>query len=329
MIDKIKVNISAFAYYTLMHDMFRFSCFKPNGDINQNDFLNSVIINSYKTKLDERNELMKLLRKEAILTDISSKNKEKMISASIKVLETYHTDETHFLNNCYFMIYPTKHTQDLFDEIYENEIKNRMSISAYIRSLINKYVHLPQFLREILVNKDEYKILNDACDNKNIVYFKVNDKEFKLAPYSLVINNEETFVYLIGLDLNSKKLNPISIKLSKIYNIVVSKEKFTYSKDQLRDIQKIINHGVEFASGEIITAKIKVTEAALRMLMYKTHNRPRLKMIDENTLEVSCTLNNFLNYFIQFGKEIKILDNDDVKNRMHKFYLEALKSYDE
>ena len=329
MIDKIKVNISAFAYYTLMHDMFRFNFFKPNGEVNQNDFLNSVIINSYKTKLDERNELTVLLEKEAILTDISTKNKEKMINASIKVLETYHTDETHFLNNSYFMIYPTKRTQAFFDELYENEIKNRMSVSAYIRSLINKYVHLPQFLREILVNRDAFRKLKDACDNNNIIYFKVTDKEFKLVPYNLVINNEETFSYLIGLDLNSKKLNPISIKLSKIYDIVVSKEKFTYTKEQLRDIQKIINHGVEFASGEIITINIKITDAAKRMLLYKSHNRPKLKMIDDDTLEVSCTLNNFLNYFIQFGKEIKILDNDDVKNRMHKFYLEALKSYEE
>ena len=75
MIDKIKVNISAFAYYTLMHDMFRFNFFKPNGEVNQNDFLNSVIINSYKTKLEERNELTVLLEKEAILTDISTKIK--------------------------------------------------------------------------------------------------------------------------------------------------------------------------------------------------------------------------------------------------------------
>lgn len=77
MLEKIKVNLSLSVYNILVQDMIRFEAFKPNGDINRNDFLNCVIYTFYQDKLKKRAKFKILLENEAILTDTSKKNKEK------------------------------------------------------------------------------------------------------------------------------------------------------------------------------------------------------------------------------------------------------------
>lgn len=49
------------------------------------------------------------------------------------------------------------------------------------------------------------------------------------------------------------------------------------------------------------------------MLQAKAHGRPMMEKVDDNIYKTSCSLPNFINYFIPFGKEIEILDNDDIK----------------
>lgn len=327
MLDKIKVNLSYYVYNTILQDMVRFEFFKPNGDVNRNEFLNCIIYNFYQNKLKKREKLKEELMQNALLTDISNKNKQIMLNSAIKIMDDFYNEDISYrYHHLYFMIYPTKQTNNFFNDIYQNEIKNTVSISSFIRRLLNEYASLPQCVRENIAKREEAIKLHTACTEKNVIYFFVSGHEYKLAPFDLVINREETYTYLIGIDLNSKKQKPISIKLSKIYNITISKEEYKFTKQQHEEIMNIIMNGVEFASGDMVKVKIKVTEAGIKMLEFKTHNRPNIININNDIYEVSCTISNFINYFISFGKEIKVVDNEDIKNRMRKFYSLALKN---
>lgn len=329
MLDKIKVNLSYHVYNTILQDMVRFEFFKANGDVNRNEFLNCIIYNFYQSKLKKREQLKDELNRNAVLTDISNKNKELMINSAIKIMDDFYNEDTSYrYHNHYFMIYPNKQTEDFFNDIYQNEIKNSVSISSFIRRLLNEYASLPQYLRENVAKRQEVIKLHTACVEKHVVYFYVSNHEHMIAPFNLVRNREETYGYLIGIDLNSKKLKPVSIKLSKIYNVTISKENFKFTKEQHEEMLKIISSGVEFASGDIIKVKIKLTDAGVRMVEFKSHNRPNIVRFNDDIYEVSCTLSNFMNYFISFGKEIKVLDNDDIKNRLRKFYSLALDNLD-
>ena len=182
MIDKIKVNLSFFVYNTLLQDMIRFECFKPNGDVNRNDFLNCVICNFYDNKIQKRERLQKQLSSEAILTDVSEKNKKKMLDAATKIMDDFYNEDLSYRSHPFsFMIYPTKRTQTFFDSLYENEIRSKDSLSSFIRRLLNEYVFLPQYVRESVVKRHEYVELYQALKNENVVLLSVSGREYRIA----------------------------------------------------------------------------------------------------------------------------------------------------
>lgn len=328
MIEKIKVNLSYYAYKTLLNDMVRFECFKPNGEVNKNNFLNVVIFNLYQNKLKKRDDFKDKLEKEALLTDLSAKNKTKMFEACSLLMDNYYNEDLNYrYHQYYFTIYPTTKTQDFFNSIYENEIKNTSAFSAFIRKLLNEYVYLPQYVRENVAKRSEAIELGEACNNNNVVIFRTSNTEHRIAPFKLIPNEEETYSYLLGIDLNAKEFKPISIRLSKIYNVTPTKEKHIFTKEEKMEFYKVAFHGVEFASSEIVKVQIEVTKAGIKMLNFKLHNQPPIRQISENILEVSSSISNFYTYFIQFGKEVKILNNDDLKSKFEKFYKEAYELY--
>lgn len=327
MVDKIKVNLSYYVYNTLLHDMVQFEAFKPNGDVNRNDFLNCVIYNFYYNKLKKREWLKGLLERDAILTDVSKKSREKMLDSAVRIMDDFYSEDPYRYHQRYFMIYPTKVTSSFFNRLYEDEVKNKVSLSAFIRRLLNEYAYLPQYVRENVIKRKEYIELDEASASGNIVVIHFSGTEKRIAPFKLATNLEETFNYLLGLDLESKELKPISIKLSKIYDVTVSKEKHKFSKEQHAELMGILASGIEFASGDILKVRIRVSKGALRMLKFRYHERPDICHIADDEYEVSCTLSNFIDYFIPFGKEISVLDNDDLKERMFKFYSAAAENY--
>ncbi len=328
MTDKIKVNLSYYVYKTILHDMYRFEFFKSNGEVNKNDFLNTVIYNFYYNKLKKRAELREKLANDAILTDVSARNRNRMLDACSVIMDDYYNKDLHYhYHDASFTIYPTRMTNDFFDQIYENEIKDKTSYSSFIRKLLNEYAYLPQYVRESVAKRSEVIDLSAACENGRVVVFKTRNKEHRIAPYRIIRNFEETFSYLLGLDMESKGLKPISIKVSKIYNVIITKAKYKFSKEQKEKFEDIFRHRVEFASGEMVRVRIEVTKRCDKMLGFKFHNQPPMKQISENILEVSTTIPNFLSYFIPFGKEIKILDNPELKEKMASFYSSALENY--
>lgn len=328
MIDKIKVNLSFFVYNTLLQDMIRFECFKPNGDINRNDFLNCVICNFYDNKIQKRERLQKQLSSEAILTDVSEKNKKKMLDAATKIMDDFYNEDLSYRSHPFsFMIYPTKRTQAFFDSLYENEIRSKDSLSSFIRRLLNEYVFLPPYVRESVVKRHEYVELYTALKNENVVLLSVSGREYRIAPFRLSMNEEETYNYLLGLDLESKEETPISIRLCKISDVTVSKEKHHFTKKQRDKLMEILANGIEFASGEILTVRIRASKGAQRMMEYRLHNRPNIHQKEKDVFEVTCSLSNFIHYFLPFGKEIQVLDHPEIRKRMLDFYEQAAESY--
>lgn len=328
MVDKIKVNLSSNVYYTIIQDMFQFEYFKNNGEINKNEFLNVLIYNFYQIKLRKREDFKKKLKENALPLDLSNKNKDKLLDEAIKIMDNYYNEDINYrYHNEFFMIYPTKVTENFFNNLYENEIKNKSSLSSFIRKILNEYVSLPQYVRENIIKRAETFAINEAIGNNKIVFINVSGVEYYIAPFALIENNEETFSYLIGLDVTSKKNSPITVKLSKIHNVTSLNTSYYFKKEEKETLINIINSGVEFASGDFIKVKIKFSHGGFNMFKYRFHNRPNAKKIDDLTCEVSCTLTNFVNYFLPFGKEIEILNNSELKSKFAKFYKEAYESY--
>ena len=250
-----------------------------------------------------------------------------MISTAISIMDDYYSEDLYQYHSQYFMIYPTNSTRNFFNEIYEREVNNKVSFSSFIRRLLNEYAYLPQYIREYIAKRDEFIKLKKSCIKNKIVIFYVSGKKFKVAPYKLQPSFEESYNYLLGIDLNSKNKSTLSIKLSKIYNVTVLEEKFFFSKEQQTKMVEIINNGIQYASGDILKIKIQLTKAGLKMLNFRFQDRPVIFEVAKDIFEVSCTASNFINYFIPFGKELKIINNDEIKAKMANFYSLALDKF--
>lgn len=80
-----------------------------------------------------------------------------------------------------------------------------------MRRLLNEYASLPKYIREHIAKNVEMNILNDVCETSNIVIFRISNQLYKVAPFKVISNFESTYFYLIGIDLSSKELKPISM----------------------------------------------------------------------------------------------------------------------
>lgn len=328
MVDKIKVNLSSYVYNLLLKDMELFGYYKPNGDVNKNMFLNIVIHNFYLYKLGKREEIQKILEKDAITYDVSAKNREKILKETTRLMDNYYYEDiNNRYHDLYFMIYPTNYSQNFFDQLFEDEIKNHTAASAFIRQALNEYAHLPQYVRETIANLATNNRLVDACHSGNIIEFVVSGVKYKIAPFVLESNEDETFKYLLGLDLASKNHTPISIRLSKINRLVTTNEKYRFTKDENNQLTKILFNGIEYASKEMINVEIELTKSGVKMLKSRYYGRPKCKQTGNNKYIVFSSFNNFVNYFIHFGKEIKILNNNEIKENMLSFYMKAYEAF--
>lgn len=328
MIDKIKVNLSYFVYNVLIQDMIKFNFIKPNKDVNRNSFLNTIIVNFYDYKIKKREEIKEKLINEAILTDISSKNKKIMIEAASIIMDDYYNEDLTSQNHeYYFIIYPTKITQSFFDNIYLNEIDNKTTYSSFIRKILNEYAYKPQSVREEISKREIFDLIKLAIKQNNAVTVFSEKEKFKIFPYEIIKNKEETHNYLYGLNLNSKNKSPMTIKLSNINQLIILNENYILQIDEKIHLDNLKETGVEFISKEILKITIELTHGGERMIKFKTNGKPLIKQVYDNIYLVYTTEANFLNYFKSFGKEFKILDNDNLKEKLALFYKEAYENF--
>lgn len=329
--EKIRVNLSLSVYDILMEDMYTFCFFKPNGDLNRNAFLTKIIENMYGFRDKKRKTLGKVLIKNAFVEGMSDKQKNMFFEASIDVLDQYYFEDYGLRYHPFSMtITPTRESEKFFDFIEENEVRNKTDMSAYLRRILNEYAFFPREIREQVVKIDEFRAIHDAILYGRAIVFKIGEINFRIAPFDIILARDGSNHYLLGIDLASKNRAPICIRLFKINGINLSKENFSFTKEEKEKLIEIIKRGVEFATSEFVEVKIRLTNKGEQMLDYLTHLRPSMKLIDEKTKEwvVVTTDRNFMDYFVAFGKEMKIVENENMEKKMKKFYEDALKQYE-
>ena len=70
--DKIKVNLPYSLYTDIIDDMFLFNCIKPSGEINQNEYLNKIIMG-----VNKFNEIQNIRIKKNILKNYNLNDQPK------------------------------------------------------------------------------------------------------------------------------------------------------------------------------------------------------------------------------------------------------------
>ena len=236
--EKIKIKVSSFLSNVLENDAYRFG-FMKNGKSNKNALLNKLIPTLVEIRKLRRDEIDYILTNEYNRDD-----SERIYSAVNTVIDrVYFRDAELDELEEYIWIRPSKDKLDVFDEIQRSEVKiTALETSAYIRGLLNEYVRLPQYKREMLVFDKELDIFDEACSTSRIIHFtdsETNEK-YKAVAFSYYygyLYNQTN--YCVILDLINKKIK--SIPLHKIKDAYLLKQKYNLDEKIIKLLLDYVN----------------------------------------------------------------------------------------
>ena len=113
--------------------------------------------------------------------------------------------------------------------------------------------------------------------------------------------------------------------ISKIKSVIISNQQYDLSKIELNEIQEQLNNGPEFMSKENTHAVIQFTKYGIKRFKACYKDRPVPTLIrDEGIYIFDADINKLFLYLIQFGKHIKVIEPIELKEKLIKFYKEAI-----
>lgn len=326
--EKIRISVSKYTYDILLKDMEYFEIFKPNGEINKNEFLNRLIINyaddfTLDTK-EQWDEVIKLVNKYTDLDQYDRANLTGEIISSLKDNFFFRNidDESKIIS-----LKPTKESSSLIEYLISEEINNQ-SISSFFREMFDSYVNMVQTMRERIIFEKEFKVISKSLEKNRKVFIKLkNDKSVPIigSVYAVVDSKEELFNYIL-LDVNGKIQ---TIRLARIALVKIMNEPASFNQNILSLMDYQIENGVQFTVSEqdMEVVKVKMTERGLKLYRKMYLYRPNYHQVDGDIFYFKGSHEKIFNYFKRFGKDAIIVHPAYLKERMEHFYKSGWKGY--
>lgn len=234
--EKIKISISSFVLLIIENDAQRFGFIKSDNTPNKNALLNKLIPNLLLLRKHRRNKI------KSILEETGNSKSEEIYEAVNQVIDEVYFDNADISrHDSIIWILPTKSSENAFDEIYESELNiTALTITTYIRGLLNEYSLLPQYKREEITFYDEILLIQDAYSSDHILHFDFNGEKYKFFPFHHMFGflYDQTN-YLIGYDINRKQIR--SLPISLLRKLYMLKSKFRPSSNLILKLQEYLN----------------------------------------------------------------------------------------
>lgn len=319
---KYKVNIPYFIYGTLNNDMEAFQIYKADKSLNKNYFINKLVYNYYSTinkDIDDFEESIISILKSNNISDIKiNKIKDELINANIKIEnETKKEYELTFIS--------TSKYESAFLDIEENYLQI-YNMSQYLRKLFLSYSRLNQDERERIIFKNEIELIENAIsNNKKIVIENFNKEKFKTNPLGIYSSKDRQFVYLIHTPNNSKS-NIYPLNICKIKNVTILKEFQEPLKEKvIYKLKTLKNFDLDpqFILRDILDIDVEFTKEGIKKYNKIFINRPNPYKVNDNIMSFKATKAQLFIYFSRFGKEITILNNDELNLELYEYYLDG------
>ena len=301
---KIKVMLDIKAYNELVSDMESYFILKNDKTINKNKFMNILFKNYYEDYEEKRlkinNKIFAFFEKNGI------NNPEIMAKElSYRLMNEYDSKELYFDKGITFNL--TDEEEFIFKSI--DNLKYE-SASLYFRNLIYSYLSLKSYERENIIYNDILKKFNKAIENKRILKIKIDNDEFNILPFKALNNLDDKYTYLLALKADR---TPFSINISKIINIIETKDYYKLTTDEIDHLNLIINKNIEYPNLTNEIVKIRLTDLGIKLYEKNYYNRPEYIKRSGNYFYFNNSLNQLFDYFMPFGKKCKIIENNKLK----------------
>ena len=165
--DIIKLSLSEFVVQILRNDALKFEYVKKNNVPNINALLNKLIPNLLYYRKLRRQEIFHILK-----NDFFESDAEAIYECVNAVIDkVYFSDEELEHLEEIIWLRPSTKNISVFDEIENSELSiTNLSLSSYIRYLLNEYARFPQYKRERILFEDELYIFAKACETGQIFH---------------------------------------------------------------------------------------------------------------------------------------------------------------
>ena len=323
--EKIKVSLPKNVKELLFNDAYNFDFLKNDNDVNQNAFINTLIVNYYEMFSKDEKSFYHNLNK--VLADIDYDDKEALILNIMKVISNNDKKEESKSKTQTLSFKPTKQSLKSIEYI-NNILVNNQSISSYYRKMFSQYAHKPQNEREIIIFKENYNLLNQSIDeNLKVCLSLKNGTVFKdLSVYAIGSAKEELYNYVLAYCENG---NLLTLRLAKVNNVTILSKKREIPSDVKDIFERQMKFGIQYPiyRNETKEIVVKLTKIGKDLFKRVYLYRPTPYKIEEDLYYFDCSYNQITYYFKRFGKEAIIISPSKVGLQMKRFYYGANKEY--
>ena len=326
--EKIKIYIPESVNAILLKDIERFEFYKKDGSLNKNEFYNTLIINYYEQYENSQSNIYSHIKKTIKdRSDLSDFDISDIASEILKYIDTntYQLDRQKYDVSISFK--PTKKSSNDIEYI-QNCLLSNSTLSNYFRNMFASYVLLPQDKREKIIFKKNFEIIDEALNSHRKIYFTTinSSKTHIVSPVNIANSKEELFNYLLCIKDNL----PYSYRISRIKQIKILNEDVDRHAEYDYIFDNMIKYGPQFAyevNKEIKRIKVKFTDRGKEMYKRIYLHRPAVTEIDGNIYYFDCSRNQAYQYFARFGSNALVLEPQDLREDLYKFYFHASNKY--
>lgn len=335
-VEKVSIYAPSEVVESLDRDARLFEVFKKDGKtINRNRFLSMLIVGyheSYSQELWRKRSAIQHVLEGTSLGNFEANAVAEEILGAVAMEPRKRSVGKRMTR---ISLKPTKRTEMVVRNI-QDSLGPSTTLSQYLCSMLESYVHLPSAERERTIFKETLELLLDACESgRKIAFTTIWDSEVvhRATPYSVSVGQNETFNYLLCGEEGNGEQRARTFRLNRIADVVVADRPGTLDKDVARHLSMMVANGAQYAINCDDVAVVKLTEKGLRAYQRIYLGRPQYserEQVDNNCiLRFKCSEDQLFLYFSKFGPgEAEIIAPKSLRERVISFHHGALKMYD-
>ena len=320
--EKIKIYIPDSINNILLKDMERFEFYKKDGSLNRNEFYNTLIINYYEQYEESQSSLFSHIKE--TISERSSLEENRISDIAADILQyvdvkTYHLDKEKF--DVSISIKPTRKSSDDISYIQSCLLGNS-TLSNYFRNMFASYSLLPQDKRETIIFKENFDRINEAINKQRKIYFRMSssEKPHIVSPYKIANSKEELYNYLL---CQNNEL-PRCFRVGRMRQIKILNESSDFKETIVSDLEKMARYGPQFAyESDHGPIKVKLTPKGQKQYRAMYLHRPQYFRIEDDIYYFDCSREQAFQYFSRLGSNALILEPQDLRDDMHRFFSSA------
>ena len=293
-----------------------FECFKKNGEVNQNKFINTILFNLFENSKTYEDKIKKRFNRDVYPLKLTDKEKESITSSFFQYLDSHYSDNMISPSkNYYYMIYPSQEYEGFYKKIEIYSKATNIPLTKILRQLLEHYQFYYSYSRERIYRKREMDIIVDVIKKDNLVLIIDDEGEKKIRLWGVQETSDLLYNYLLGIDDDTNKF--YIKRLSKIKNIIVLEEKKSITKKEMEEFNRIIKRDVEYYEVPTIRVEVKFNREGKKQLL-RLDSFPRVVSERGNTFVFDDKEDTIVDFLKQIGCGFTT-NNESIKEKL-SFY---------